>query len=133
MTRGRLGLIAYVIFLVAYSWYKYSVAAPQEFSAGYAQSVVILVLMTGVAPFVIALAALKVSNAKRFAAGVVGIVVGLVACVVGYAAFWWLFIAPAGAAPAAYDVAARGVGWGVMQGALAALAAGRQGAATALR
>ena len=123
MTTGRLALIAYLLFLAGYSWYKYAVAAPAEFSPGYAQSVVILVLMTGVAPFLIAFGGLKVSGLRRFPAVAGGLVLGLVACVAGYAGYWWLFLAPNGGAPAVYDVAARGVGWGLLQGGIAAIAA----------
>ena len=123
MTIGRLGFLAYLIFLAGYAIYKYSVAAPPEFSAGYFQSVLTLVLMTGVAPFVVTYSLLKMLGLKGLAMTATGLVVGLTACVFGYAAFWYFFIAPAGSAPAVYDVAIRGVGWGLLQGGLAALAA----------
>ncbi len=123
MPLGRIAIVAYVIFLAGYSWYKYSVAAPPEFSAGYAQSVAILVLMTGVAPFLIAYGVLKAVRLKRLSASLTGLIVGMLACVAGYAAFWWFFIVPGGAAPAVYDVAIRGVGWGLLQGGIASMAA----------
>ncbi len=123
MTLSRVALMGYGVFLAFYTWYKYSVAAPPEFSVGYVQSVIILVLMTGVTPFVVAYALLKAVKLKRLPASIVGLAVGLIFCVAGYAAFWWFFIAPNGSAPAVYDVAVRGVGWGLLQGGLAAIAA----------
>ncbi len=123
MSLGRIAIVVYVIFLAFYSWYKYSVAAPPEFNVDYAHSVAILVLMTGVAPFVLSYGVLKIAGLKRFSAMLTGLFVGLIACVAAYAAFWWFFIVPGGAAPAAYDVAIRGVGWGLLQGGLASIAA----------
>ncbi|NOX83419.1 MAG: hypothetical protein GXP06_10630 [Alphaproteobacteria bacterium] len=122
MPLGRMAIIAYVIFLGLYSWYKYSVAAPPEFDIGYARSVVILVLMTAVAPFALTYGVLKLAGLARLSALLTGLGVGLVVCVAGYAAFWWFFIVPGGAAPAVYDVAIRGVGWGLLQGGLASIA-----------
>ena len=123
MTISKVGLIGYVIFLAVYSVYKYSVAAPAEFSLVYAQSVAILVAMTGVAPFLLAYIGLKTIGVRGVEGSVWGLLIGLVACVGGYAAFWWFFIAPEGAAPAVYDVALRGVGWGLLQGGLASVTA----------
>ncbi|GJL95794.1 MAG: hypothetical protein DHS20C05_21990 [Hyphococcus sp.] len=120
---SRVAFIGYAVFLIGYSTYKYSVAAPPSFSPEYAQSVAILVLLTGVAPFLLAYLLLKLSRMNRFGASVVGLLLGLVFCVIGYGAFWWFFIAPGGQAPALYEVALRGVGWGMLQGGLAAIAA----------
>lgn len=120
---GRAAFIGYFLFLIGYAAYKYSVAAPPEFSSEYVQSVAILVLMTGVAPFLLAYLLLKMIKLRRLAASITGLLLGLVFCVIGYGAFWWFFIAPGGAAPALYEVAVRGVGWGLLQGGLAAVAA----------
>ncbi len=123
MSLGRVAIVAYVIFLGLYSWYKYSVAAPPKFDIGYARSVAILVLMTAVAPFALTYAVLILAGLKRLSAMLTGLGVGLIACVAAYAAFWWFFIVPGGAAPAVYDVAIRGVGWGLLQGGMASVAA----------
>ncbi len=123
MPLGRMAIVAYVIFLGFYSWYKYSVAAPPEFDIGYVHSVIILVLMTAVTPFALTYGVLKIAGLKRLSAMLTGLGVGLIFCVAAYAAFWWLFIVPGGAAPAVYDVAIRGVGWGLLQGGLASIAA----------
>lgn len=119
---ARLGLIGYPIFFVFYAWYKYSVAAPATFSSAYAQSVVILVLLTAVPPFLVSYLALRATGLRGFTGVLFAAAVGLVLCVAGYAAYWWFFLAPIGGAPAVYDVAPRGVGWGLAQGALAGLA-----------
>ena len=123
MSIGKLGLIGYIIFLAVYSVYKYNADLPSEFSPAYVQSVGILVAMTGVAPFVLAHFGLKTIGVRGIAGSLLGLLMGLVACVGGYAAFWWFFIAPQGAAPAVYDVATRGIGWGLLQGGLASLTA----------
>jgi hypothetical protein len=98
---------------------------PPEFSSDYAQSVAILVALTGVAPFVLTQLLLRALKLRGLAASIAGLVSGLVFCVAGYAVFWLLFIGPSGVgAPAMMDVAARGVGWGLLLGGLASLVAG---------
>ncbi len=119
---GRLAGIGYVLFLGFYAWWKYQAAAPDEFSVGYAQSVAILVGLTGVAPFLLTLLLLKAAPLRRFAASIAGVVLGVAFCVAGYALFWQLFISPYGG-PEMVEVALRGVGWGALQGGLAAIAA----------
>ena len=123
MKIGRLALIGYAIFLVGYSWWKYSVAAPAEFSAAYAQSVAVLVLMTGVVPFLLTFGAIKAAGVRGVAGGALGLIFGAIFCVGAYAAFWALFIAPSAADVAVTEVALRGVGWGLLQGGLASIAA----------
>jgi len=123
MRPRALALIGYVVFLAVYAAYKYQAAAPPAFSPAYAQSVTILVVMTGVAPFAFTLAALKALRLKGAANAAAGLALGLVFCVAGYAAFWAVVIAPSGAPVAISAVALRGVGWGLLQGALAALVA----------
>jgi hypothetical protein len=123
MRLGTLGLIGYVLFLAGYSVYKYSVAAPPEFSTQYAISVAILVAMTGVAPFLVALGLVKGLSAKGFAGSAIGLITGLVACVGAYAAFWALFIQPTDAEIAMTAIATRGIGWGLLQGGLASIIA----------
>jgi len=123
MRSGKLALIGYVIFLAAYAVYKYGAAAPPTFSPAYAQSVAILVAMTGIAPFLISLSVLTSLRLKGVANAAAGLAFGLALCVAGYAAFWAMIIAPTGAPVALSTVALRGVGWGLMQGGLAALAA----------
>ncbi|MEK7265020.1 MAG: hypothetical protein AAB227_02875, partial [Pseudomonadota bacterium] len=90
-----------------------------------AQSVAMLVALTGVAPFLLSLGALKALRLKGVAGAAAGLLLGLVLCVAGYAAFWAVIIAPSGAPVAMTAVAVRGVGWGLLQGGLAAIAAGR--------
>ncbi len=124
MSVNRLGYVAYVVLLIGYAIYKYSVAAPPVFSQGYAQSVAILVFITAVAPFLIAVTSLKSIRLGLVMHIAAGLLLGLAACVGGYALFWKLFISGTGAeAPAVAEVALRGVGWGLAQGALAAAAA----------
>lgn len=125
MRPRALALVFYAFFLVAYAVYKYSVAAPPAFSPAYAQSVAILVAMTGVAPFLLALAALKALRLEGVVGLVAGLVFGLVFCVAGYAAFWALTISASGAPVPMTAVAVRGVGWGLLQGGIAAFAARR--------
>ena len=124
MRLGALAMLGYLVFLVGYAAYKYSVAAPPEFSQAYLISVVILVALTGVAPFLLTFGALKAIRAKGLVNSAAGLVLGLAFCVAGYAAFWALVISPSGAPVALTAVALRGVGWGLLQGGLAALAAG---------
>ena len=109
------------MFLAGYAAYKYVVAAPPEFSAAYAQSVAILVLLTGVMPFILAMVSLRVINPGHMARLIIGLLVGLVACVGGYALFWTLFLASIDRGPPVDAVAIRGVGWGLAQGAIAVL------------
>ena len=120
---GRIAWIGYLLFLGFYAWWKYQASAPEEFSASYVQSVAILVLLTGLAPFLLVFGLLKAARLKRFAASIVGVMFGVVFCVAGYALFWKLFIAPYGGGPEMVDVAVRGIGWGALQGGLAAIAA----------
>lgn len=125
MRLSTIGLIGYVLFLGVYVFVKYSAAAPPQFSAAYAQNVAILVAMTGVAPFLLCLGAARLipggTPVRLSALAIVGVVLGVAA----YALFFVIFIQ--GAAPGAdiVDVARRGVGWGALQGILAALAATR--------
>lgn len=119
---GRLAWVAYFLFLVFYAWWKYQAAAPDVFSVGYAQSVAILVGLTGVAPFIATLLILKAAPLSRIPAGAVGVVLGVLGAVAGYALFWKLYISPYGG-PEMMDVALRGIGWGALQGAIAAVAA----------
>ena len=119
---GRIAWIGYLLFLGFYTWWKYQAAAPDDFSVGYARSVAILVGLTGVAPFLLAFVLLKAAPLKRLAASIIGVIFGVVFCVAGYALFWKLFIAPYGG-PEMMEVALRGIGWGALQGGLAAIAA----------
>lgn len=120
---NKLAWLGYALFLAGYSYYKYAVAAPPEFSAEYAQSVVLLVALTGVAPFFFAFFMLKALKLKRLAASGVGLLLGVGACVAGYAAYWAMVIEPAGIDAPLTAVAMRGIGWGLLQGGLAAIAA----------
>ena len=125
MQKSALALMLYLVFLAGYAIYKYAAAAPPAFSPAYAQSVAMLVALTGVAPFLLSLGALKALRLKGVAGAAAGLLLGLVLCVAGYAAFWAVIIAPSGAPVAMTAVAVRGVGWGLLQGGLAAIAAGR--------
>lgn len=123
MSVRRIAFVAYSVFLAGYSWYKYQVAAPAEFSSAYLQSVAVLVLMTGVAPFFLALATAKLIRVSGLARIALGLIAGLVFCVAGYAEYFTLFIAGNVPGVTLIDVALRGAGWGLAQGALAAMAA----------
>ncbi len=79
--------------------------------------------MTGVAPFALTYIAVQLSGLVDVAAGVLGLVLGLAFCVTGYAGFFVLFIAGNAPDVTLIDVAMRGVGWGLLQGALAAIVA----------
>lgn len=122
MRLSTVGLIGYVIFLGVYAFVKYSAAAPPLFSAAYAQNVAILVAMTGVAPFALCLVAARAIPGGTPVRLTAAAILGVVLCVAAYALFFVIFIQ--GAAPGANiaDVAKRGVGWGALQGLLAALA-----------
>ena len=120
---SKLAWLGYALFLAGYGYYKYAVAAPPTFSPEYAKSVALLVVFTGVAPFVFALLWLKTLKLNRLLASAVGLLLGLVACVAGYAAYWAMVIEPAGIEAPLTAVAMRGIGWGLLQGGLAAIAA----------
>lgn len=119
---SKIGLIGYPILFILYAYYKYAVAAPDEFSAAYAQSVAVLVLLTAIPPFILGLAFVRGMALRGFVGVMAAAFVGVILCVAGYAAYWWFFLAPIGGAPAVYDVAPRGIGWGLAFGALAGLA-----------
>jgi hypothetical protein len=119
-----LALIAYVVFLGVYAYIKYTAAAPPIYVPAYAANVAILVAMTGVAPFALCLLVARAAPLGLPARVVITAAAGVAFCVAAYALFFKLFIE--GAAPGAdiVDVARRGIGWGALQGALAALAIG---------
>lgn len=125
MSMGRIAIIAYVAFLIGYAWFKYSAAAPPEFSIAYAQSVAILVVLTGIIPFIAAYALLKAWPLGWLGSRVTGLLIGLIVCVGGYAAFWAFFISPSAPDVSLASVAVRGIGWGLVQGGLASIAADR--------
>lgn len=126
MGRGRIGWFAYAAFLAGYALYKYAAAAPPEFSADYAKSVAVLVILTGIAPFIFSIIALKISHISGPPLFVAGAIIGAALCFLGYAAFWGVFLAGAEGGPPLLDVAVRGIGWGALQGAIASLIAARQ-------
>lgn len=108
----------YAVFLLVFGAYKYFAAAPAEFSMAYAVSVAILVVLTGVVPFVAAL--FLASRASEGAVALlIAVFVGLVTCCAGYAAYWALFIQPSGADVPVIAVALRGVYAGPIEGLLA--------------
>lgn len=125
MTQSRLGWIGYLVFLAGYAAYKYLVAAPPSFSPAYAQSVAILVMLTGVAPFLATFLILKVARLGHVPQMVTSLLLGLALCVAGYALFWFLFLSSLAQGPQLVEVAPRGIGWGLAQGALAGFAASR--------
>lgn len=125
MTRRRLGWVGYLIFLAGYAAYKYLVAAPPSFSPVYAQSVAILVVLTGVVPFLGTFLVLKVFSLGHIPQMATGLLLGVLLCVAGYALFWFLFLSSLAGGPQLVDVATRGIGWGFAQGALAGFAASR--------
>lgn len=125
MTQSRLGWIGYLVFLAGYAAYKYLVAAPPAFSPAYAQSVATLVVLTGIAPFFGAYLILKIARLGHVPQMATGLLLGLALCVAGYALFWLLFLSSLVDGPQLVEVATRGVGWGLAQGALAGFAASR--------
>lgn len=124
MRSSTIGLIGFAVFLSVYGFVKYSAAAPPVFVAAYAQNVAILVALTGVVPFIVCLGVARMMSGALPVKLVVSAFVGVVVCVGAYALFFKLFIE--GAAPGVnlVDVAKRGIGWGAIEGALAALTAG---------
>ena len=112
--------IAYSVFLIAFAAFKYLSAAPDAFSSQYAISVVILVVLTGVIPFVVAarLAGRVGSTSSRWG---VAMVSALIVCCAGYAGYFKLFIEPQNLGVSMSDVALRGIYAGTIQGVLAAL------------
>lgn len=125
MRPSSAGYVGFLLFLAGYAAYKYSVAAPPQWSPAYATSVAALVALTGIAPFIASLLAGTAAPGGFAARLVVGAVVGSAVCVAGYAVFFYLFIAPNAPNADVLDVARRGVGWGALQGVLGALAASR--------
>lgn len=110
--------LAYAVFLLLFAAFKYFSAAPEGFSPAYAISVAVLVFLTGVIPYFLArLLAGKVDPAA--ARWIAGIVVALLACCAGYAAYFKLFIEPQNLGVAMSDVALRGIYAGSIQGVLA--------------
>lgn len=112
--------IAYLVFLFAFAAFKYLGAAPAQFSSGYAISVTVLVVLTGVLPYAIArwLAGRHSHTGSRWATA---LVVGSLLCCAGYAGYWVLFIQPSGASVPVTAVALRGLIAGPIEGVLAAL------------
>jgi hypothetical protein len=124
MNVSKVGLLGFVVFLGVYAYVKYTAAAPPVFVPGYAANVAILVALTGIAPFLASIGVAKFAGSALPMRIVVTTIAGVILCVGAYALFFKIFIE--GAAPGAniIDVARRGVGWGAIQGALAALTIG---------
>lgn len=119
MTRTS-AIAAYLVFLAGFAAFKYLAAAPPEFSSGYAISVAILVILTGVLPY--ALAVLFASRAgTRGGAWITATLVATIACCAAYAGYWAVFIAPSGADVPMLAVALRGLYAGSLEALLAAL------------
>lgn len=120
MTSSRAAYLAYAVFLIAFAAFKYWSAAPETFAAGYAISVGILVMLTGVIPFVLA-SQIGKRQGSTIMRWVASLGVGVVTCCLGYAAYWALFIEPNGADVPVIAVALRGLIAGPIQGILAGL------------
>lgn len=119
------GLAGFVAFLFVYSYVKYSAAAPPGFDFEYAGNVAVLVAMTGVAPFLFCLPAARAVPGALPMRILTSVVAGVALCVAAYALFFKLFIEEAAPGADIVDVSRRGIGWGAVEGALAALATGR--------
>lgn len=113
---------AYVVFLIAFAAFKYLSAAPEAFSTGYAISVVILVILTGVLPYLIA-RHLAVAVPGTIGRWLAAIVLGTVACCLAYGVYAAVFILPAGQAnlQTLMPIALRGFIAGPVIGLLAGL------------
>jgi hypothetical protein len=120
MISKRQAYAAFAVFLVAFSVFKYTSALPDGFSIQYMISVCILVVLTGVVPFVLASLVGKrlASTGMRWTA-TFGVAVAT--CCLGYAAYWALFIQPSGAEVPVLAVALRGLIAGPIEGLLAGL------------
>ena len=123
MRISTIGLLGFMLFLVVYTYVKYAAAAPPQFVADYAKSVAILVALTGIGPLIVSFLAARLAPFGLALRLVVSAIVGIVACVGAYALYFKLFIAGAAPGVEVFDVAKRGVGWGALIGAIAALAA----------
>ena len=112
--------LAYGVFLILFAAFKYLSAAPSTFNVGYLVSVVVLVVLTGVLPFV--LASFIAGKAEgSVASWVTALGVAVIACCAGYAGYFKLFIEPQNLEVSMWDVAFRGIYAGSIQGILAAL------------
>ena len=122
MSRRRLATVLYVAFLVGYSFMKYGAAAPPSFSGPYARSTAILVFLTGVVPFVGTIGVQSMLRDRAmWIVAVASVVLATVLCVLGYAAYWSLFLADVPGVPGVVNVAMRGVPWGLAMGLIATL------------
>jgi hypothetical protein len=121
MRLSVIGLAGFFAFLGVYAFIKYTAAAPPVFVPEYARSVAILVMLTGVAPFLASLGVARITGGALPVRLIVGAAAGAALCVAGYALFFKLVVE--GAAPGAniVDIARRGLGWGAIEGVLAML------------
>lgn len=82
----------FLVFLGVYSWQKYTAAAPETFSIGYAINVAILVTLTAILPYVIT--RFEIAMTKGPVRYILALTSPLILCGAGFATFFFLFIAP---------------------------------------
>lgn len=123
---SSIGIAGGVLFLGVYSAVKYAAAAPPVFSSDYVKSVATLVLLTGIAPMLVAWFAVRMTPLGLIGRLIAGAIVGIASCVGAYALYFQLYVAGAAPGVEIIDVAKRGVGWGALIGAIAALAASKR-------
>ena len=80
------------LFLIYYIYDKYMGAAPETFSLAYAKTVAIIVLLTAIIPFIISYFLLKI--VKGSGGYILALLVPTICSALGYAAFFYKFIAP---------------------------------------
>lgn len=119
MTRTT-ATIAFLVFLAGFSAFKYLSAAPPAFDPNYAVSVAILVVLTGVAPWAIAIGIGKQFDGT-LARWVAALITAVVACCSGYGLYWAMVIGPNFPEVPMIAVALRGLISGPIEGLLAGL------------
>lgn len=113
--------IGFWIFFAVYAYIKYARGFNGTFSIAYTQSVVILLFLTAIIPYLFAYWGAQLGKRIHPGLGVLAAFAsGLGLCVGGYATYYFVFIAPNNPQIALSLVAPRGVWPGLVMGALAA-------------
>jgi len=85
-------IVLFGLFLIYYIYDKYMGAAPETFNLAYAQTIAIIVLLTAVIPFIISSFLVKI--VKGAGGYILALLLPTVCSALGYAAFFYKFIAP---------------------------------------
>jgi hypothetical protein len=85
-------ILLFGLFLVYYIYDKYMGAAPEAFNIAYAKTVAIIVLLTAILPFIISYFSIKA--VKGAGSYILALLLPTICSALGYAVFFYQFIAP---------------------------------------